>query len=31
MRYPLDIPYIGRENGAAEIRALKDAWARVPD
>ena len=30
MRYALDIPYIARESSAAEIRALKDAWARVP-
>ena len=29
MRYALDIPYIARENSAAEILALKNAWARV--
>ncbi len=30
MRYALDIPYIAREASAAEILALKQAWARVP-
>ena len=30
MRYALDIPYIGRDSSAAEIQALKLAWARVP-
>ena len=30
MRYALDIPYIARESSAAEILALKQAWARVP-
>jgi hypothetical protein len=30
MRYALDIPYIARENSAAEILALKEAWARAP-
>jgi hypothetical protein len=29
MRYVLDIPYIARENSAAEILALKKAWARA--
>jgi len=29
MRYALDIPYIARENSAAEILALRKAWARV--
>ena len=29
MRYALDIPYIARENSAAEILALKNAWARA--
>jgi hypothetical protein len=29
MRYALDIPYIARENSAAEILALKQAWTRV--
>jgi len=29
MRYALDIPYIARENSAAEILALKKAWARA--
>ena len=28
MRYALDIPYIARENSAAEIQALRRAWAR---
>ena len=28
MRYALDIPYIARENSAAEILALRKAWAR---
>ena len=28
MRYALDIPYIARESSAAEILALKTAWAR---
>ena len=28
MRYALDIPYIARENSAAEILALRVAWAR---
>lgn len=27
MRYALDIPYIARENSAAEILALRKAWA----
>ena len=31
MRYALDIPYIARESSAAEILALKKAWARVPN
>jgi hypothetical protein len=31
MRYALDIPYIARENSAAEILALKNAWARAAD
>ncbi len=26
MRYALDIPYIARENSAAEILALRKAW-----
>jgi len=30
MRYALEIPYIARESSAAEIRALKLAWDRVP-
>ena len=30
MRDALDIPYIARESSAAEILALKQAWARVP-
>ena len=29
MRYALDIPYIARENSAAEILALRTAWARA--
>jgi hypothetical protein len=29
MLYALDIPYIARENSAAEIRALRKAWARA--
>jgi len=29
MRYALDIPYIARENSAAEIQALRRAWARA--
>jgi hypothetical protein len=29
MRYALDIPYIAREASAAEILALKQAWARA--
>ena len=29
MRYALDIPYIARESSAAEILALKKAWARA--
>ena len=29
MRYALEIPYIARECGAAEILALKAAWARA--
>lgn len=29
MRYALDIPYIARESSAAEILALRMAWARV--
>ena len=29
MRYALDIPYIARENSAAEILALRNAWARA--
>jgi hypothetical protein len=29
MRYALDIPYIARENSAAEILALRKAWARA--
>jgi hypothetical protein len=28
MRYALEIPYIGRESTAAEIRALRQAWSR---
>jgi hypothetical protein len=28
MRYALEIPYIGRESSAADIRALREAWAR---
>ena len=28
MRYALEIPYIARENSAAEILALRKAWAR---
>ena len=31
MRYALDIPDIARENSAAEIRALKSAWARAAE
>ena len=27
MRYALEIPYIARENGSAEILALRKAWA----
>ena len=30
MRYALDIPYIARESSAAEILALRKAWARAP-
>jgi hypothetical protein len=30
MRYALEIPYIARESGAAEILALRTAWARAP-
>lgn len=30
MRYALEIPYIARESSAAEILALKRAWARAP-
>jgi hypothetical protein len=30
MRYALDIPYIARESTAAEIGALREAWARAP-
>lgn len=30
MRYALEIPYIARESSAAEIRALRQAWARFP-
>jgi hypothetical protein len=29
MRYALDISYIARENSAAEILALRRAWARA--
>jgi hypothetical protein len=29
MRYALEIPYIARENSAAEILAFKKAWARA--
>jgi hypothetical protein len=29
IRYALEIPYIARENSVAEIRALKEAWARA--
>jgi hypothetical protein len=29
MRYALDIPYIARENSAAEILTLRKAWARA--
>jgi len=29
MRYALDIPYIARESSAAEIDALRKAWARA--
>jgi len=29
MRYALEIPYIARENSAAEILALRKAWARA--
>jgi hypothetical protein len=29
MRYALDIPYIARENSAAEILALRKAWERA--
>ena len=29
MRYALDIPCIARENSAAEIQALRRAWARA--
>ena len=29
MRYALDIPYIARESSAAEILALRKAWARA--
>ena len=29
MRYALDIPYIAGENSAAEILALRNAWARA--
>jgi hypothetical protein len=29
MRYALDIPYIARESSAAEIAALRKAWARA--
>jgi hypothetical protein len=29
MRYALDIPYIARESSAAEILALRTAWARI--
>jgi hypothetical protein len=29
MRYALEIPYIGRESSAAEILALREAWARA--
>ena len=29
MRSALDIPYIARENSAAEILALRKAWARA--
>ena len=31
MRYALDIPYIARESSAAEILALRTAWARAPE
>jgi len=31
MRYALDIPYIARENSAAEILALRKAWARAAE
>jgi hypothetical protein len=31
MRYALEIPYIARQSTAAEIRALKNAWARTAD
>ena len=30
MRYALEIPYIARESSAAEILALRKAWARAP-
>jgi hypothetical protein len=30
MRYALEIPYIARESSAAEISALREAWARTP-
>jgi hypothetical protein len=30
MRYALEIPYIGRESSAEEIRALRQAWDRWP-
>ena len=29
MRYALEIPYIARESSAAEILALRKAWARA--
>jgi hypothetical protein len=29
MRYALEIPYIARESSAAEILALRTAWARA--
>ena len=31
MRYALDIPYIARESSAAEILALRTAWARAAE
>jgi hypothetical protein len=29
MRYALDIPYIARESSAAQILALRQAWAHA--